>query len=269
MLTDDRVRIAELRLMLPMAKLQLMFTKPTPFSPESARPPSTLNAMSSRSGFNLLLIRHGQSTNNAGEPERRVPDTPLTNLGWDQAGQLGPLLAETERIDHLLTSPFLRTLQTTQPIAEACGLQPTIRTGLHETGGCYAGYHPDEQVGMPGMTATEIARDFPGYAIPDDIDEAGWWKSQVPETGEQAAVRAARQFDVLRSEFADSGQVVATVAHGDFIMLVLTAALDHWPGHGEAPIANTSVTRLLVTDSAVELVVDRSTDHLQPVQISY
>lgn len=220
-------------------------------------------------GFHLLLIRHGQSTNNANPPAQRVADTPLTELGWAQARQLGPHLATLPRIDLLLTSPFLRTLQTTQPTAEACGLAPQIRTGLHESGGCYAGYFAFEQEGKPGMTASEISRDFPGYRIPNDIDQAGWWKSKPPEPREQAAERAAGQLQLLRHEFVDQDIVVACVAHGDFIMWLLTAALPDWPGHDKAPIPNTSVTHLLVTDDSADLVVDRSTDHLDSGQISY
>ncbi len=220
-------------------------------------------------GFHLLLVRHGESTNNAGPPEQRVADTPLTDLGWTQARRLGPRLAKVRPIDVLLASPFLRTLQTTEPIAQATGLAPHIRTDLHETGGCYAGYHPDERVGKPGLNAGEIADQFPGYVIPSDIDHNGWWKSRTPETGEQAASRAHRQLDLLRDDYADSDVVVACVAHGDFIMLMLTAALEHWPGHETAPIANTSVTHLRIGRNDVELVADRATGHLEDSHISF
>ncbi len=220
-------------------------------------------------GFHLLLVRHGESTNNAGPPQQRVPDTPLTDLGWAQARRLGPRLSDLQSTGVLLASPFLRTLQTTEPIAQATGLTPLIRTDLHETGGCYAGYHPDERVGKPGMNADEIATQFPDYRIPADIDESGWWKSQTPETGEQAAARARNQLALLRTEYVGSDVVVACVAHGDFIMLMLTAALDHWPGHTKAPIPNTSVTHLLIDPDGAQLVADRATGHLEAEQISF
>ncbi len=216
-----------------------------------------------------MLVRHGQSGNNAAPPEQRVHDTPLTDLGEAQAERLGPHLAASTPIDRLLTSPFFRTLQTTRPIAEAFGLAPTIRTGLHETGGCYGGLSPADQIGKPGMTAAEINQSFPGYAVPDDIDENGWWKSKPPETADEAALRAAVQLEQLRTEFSGTDQVVACIAHADFIMWFLTAALDDWPGHDTAPIPNTSVTRLKVTPTSAELVVDRSTTHLVADQISY
>lgn len=228
-----------------------------------------VSSPSAQSGFQLLLVRHGQSANNAAPPEQRVHDTPLTDLGKIQAERLGPQLAATTPIDQLLTSPFLRTLQTTKPIAEACGLTPTVRTGLHETGGCYAGHSPAEMVGKPGMTAGEINRAFPGYAVPDDIDEDGWWKSKRPETVDEAARRAAAQLDRLRAEFTGTDTVVACIAHADFIMWFLTAALDGWPGHDQAPIPNTSVTRLNVTPTSAELILDRSTTHLAAGQISF
>jgi len=193
-----------------------------------------------QSGFHLLLIRHGQSGNNASPHHQRVHDTPLTDLGHSQAAQLADHLVALDKIDVLLTSPFLRTLQTTRPLATASGLTPLIRTDLHETGGCYAGHKTDNLTGKPGMTAEEIAVSYPDYVLPDDIDHLGWWKTKTPETSEQAAVRAERQAAVLRREFAGTDTVVACVAHGDFIMLMLTAMLDQWPGHAEAPIPKTS-----------------------------
>lgn len=70
--------------------------------------------------FTLYLVRHAQSTNNAQPESQRIPDPPLTDLGEQQAQALA-LAIDQLSPDHLFSSPFLRTLQTTAPVAQALG----------------------------------------------------------------------------------------------------------------------------------------------------
>lgn len=76
----------------------------------------------------LIIIRHGRSQHNMGESDDL--DCGLTDFGLHQARNVGKFLQHEFfsgkfQIAHwsIVTSPFLRCLQTTQEICK--GLQPT------------------------------------------------------------------------------------------------------------------------------------------------
>ena len=83
----------------------------------------------------LFLIRHAQSQNNALPEEQRVEDPGLTELGHRQAELLADWVPALN-LTRLITSPFRRTLLTTEPIRRATSLIPEVRVDLHEQGGC-------------------------------------------------------------------------------------------------------------------------------------
>lgn len=62
------------------------------------------------------LIRHGQSTSNAGLPAIGFDDVPLTALGQQQARDVAHRV--NSQPDLLVTSPFLRAVATAAPIRE-------------------------------------------------------------------------------------------------------------------------------------------------------
>lgn len=62
----------------------------------------------------LWLVRHGQSTVNAGAQSDM--DAPLTELGWQQARNVAAMVGKQP--DLLITSPLLRTRQTAAPLLE-------------------------------------------------------------------------------------------------------------------------------------------------------
>lgn len=103
-----------------------------------------------------------------------MEDPALTLLGRQQAQRLARWIPALE-LTRVISSPFLRALQTAQAIGHATALAPEVRTALHETGGCYRGYTGTAIVGRPGMSRAEIERDFPGFRITPDIDGQGWW----------------------------------------------------------------------------------------------
>ena len=153
----------------------------------------------------LFVIRHGQSSNNALEDvSERVKDPHLTNIGERQIEHIGPFLAEglhlvpgernaltsgppassvnTANLDELYCSPMWRCLQTVKPVAESLGMVPRVWVDIHEQGGIYLD-HGEERgvVGYPGATRGEIEEAFPGYVLPDAIDEDGWWRGGCEE----------------------------------------------------------------------------------------
>ncbi len=207
----------------------------------------------------LYLIRHGQSLNNSVGDEKRVEDPPLTEVGQQQAQRLAQWIVRL-RLTRLITSPFLRTLQTTEPVRQIIDLAPSIWVELHEQGGCMAGTSPQVMQGRPGMTREEIADEFPGYEIPPEIDGAGWWKSQPYESVESASQRACRLVARVQRELASTDHRVAMIAHNRLIQLVLENCLTDTAPLDE--LYNTSVTKLNVTPQAVRLVYLNQVEHL-------
>ena len=87
----------------------------------------------------ILLVRHAQSANNALPVHLRVCDPGLTPLGYQQAEATARALTDYP-IRTLYCSPFLRSLETTQAVANGTGKNPVIHGDLFEQGGCYSGH---------------------------------------------------------------------------------------------------------------------------------
>lgn len=205
----------------------------------------------------LYLIRHAQSQNNANPESRRVPDPSLTDRGRDQARYLADWLPSLN-LTRLVTSPFLRTLETTEWLRQATGLEPEVRVELHEQGGCYAGHTPESRRGQPGMCRREIEQRFPRFRVDPSIDGEGWWRSQPYETLEQARLRAGQLLLRAFQEFGDTEERVAFVMHADIKVLLLE--------HVQRDLAdtprNTCVSTLLVTQSQARLQDYNRVEHL-------
>lgn len=220
-------------------------------------------------GFHLYLIRHGESANNALPDAERVADPALTELGERQAQHLADHYRNVDRIDQVLSSPFKRTMQTAQPLLTARGTGATIWTDLYEVGGCFSGHERDKLKGEAGMTADEINRDFPDFAVPDDIDHRGWYKGRPFETWETAIPRAQQQADKLIAEFAHTDSVVFCFIHADFKQLLLQHLVPDQPDYHGSGIPNTSVTHIHFSGSSADLQKYRDTAHLEPSAISF
>jgi 2,3-bisphosphoglycerate-dependent phosphoglycerate mutase len=203
----------------------------------------------------LYIIRHAQSTNNLSElngMRQRDADPSLTDLGHQQAAALARYLVEgpnPERIvdrytknepdannrygytfDTLYCSPMHRTLQTASYVATALNLTPHVWVQIHEHGGIYV-EHEDERglVGYPGKTRTEIAAEFPGYILTDEVTEKGWWTGTMEDITE-AYGRAIKVAEQLREEAkAAPDKRVAIVSHGTFIGALLKALMNQLP----------------------------------------
>jgi 2,3-bisphosphoglycerate-dependent phosphoglycerate mutase len=76
----------------------------------------------------IYLVRHAQS-----HPTNRLDERewPLSELGQQQAQRLSPLL-ESLDIDHIVSSPYTRCLDTIRPFADSSGLNIAIDHGLRE-----------------------------------------------------------------------------------------------------------------------------------------
>ena len=79
----------------------------------------------------LLLVRHGQSTWNAGRRIQGQLDPPLSERGIAQARELAERLAG-RRLEGFYCSDLVRARQTAELIASAVGMEPVPEPGLRE-----------------------------------------------------------------------------------------------------------------------------------------
>lgn len=184
----------------------------------------------------LYIIRHAQSANNALFDQRyRVHDPHLTELGHLQAEILARHLADGPvrvpaadassgdstapgpgfGITRLYCSPMLRALQTAQPVGRALGLAPEVWVEIHECGGVWVDHGDNGGIfGYPGIRRRELQEAFPGFSVPDNLTEEGWWHGGHEEACAWNA-RAAVVADRLRS-WAPCDERVALITHGAF-----------------------------------------------------
>lgn len=213
--------------------------------------------------MDVLFIRHAQSENNARPEPERVEDPPLTALGHRQAVLLATKHPRIAWADVILTSPFLRALQTADILCRYAGCRVEVWRDLHEQGGCYSGYLPGQRTGRPGLTGKEIASLFPQFTIDGAIGDGGWWESKPYEEMEEAHKRARAVIARLEGRFANRRTTVAVVTHADFLRAILTVLTPagFFPEQLSESIYNTSVT-LVRWQSAPSLICWNTVDHL-------
>ena len=205
----------------------------------------------------LYLIRHAQSQNNALPEKDRVEDPPLTDVGHRQCAHLAKWIPSL-RLTRLVTSPFLRTLQTADHISRSVSLTPEVRVELHEQGGCVSGHTRDVLVGRPGMTRSEILSQYPEFNIASNIDGNGWWGNKPYESEDVARLRASWLLAETVEQFAGSQARVAYVMHADIKRLLLAQICTE---RLELPW-NASVTKVLIRREGCRLEAYNRVDHL-------
>lgn len=172
----------------------------------------------------IHLIRHAQSEANAlsrvsAEAAASAPvDCALSELGVRQAKALAEHIAHLG-LDLVLSSPYLRTLQTAEPIRARCRVPGRILPLLHE-------HHllalPVE---WPLMRREKLHQMFPHFEIPGDYQDTAWF--HPPEYEDQALERGRQVLQWLQREFADRSDVrLAIVTHGSPVGKILLAFLD-------------------------------------------
>jgi 2,3-bisphosphoglycerate-dependent phosphoglycerate mutase/probable phosphoglycerate mutase len=243
----------------------------------------------------LYIIRHGQSVNNALSDQRdRVKDPALTELGERQAKMVAKHLAtgfdpeyflgvsaeattaqntHHYNIKRLYCSAMHRALLTAQPIGQALGLAPEVWLDIHEVGGIFIDHNDGHgPVGYPGKGRSEMLAEFPGYMLPDEITEEGWWP---PDRGKEdypgCQGRALKVANRLR-KWADDGEdgEIAMVSHGGFVDSLLKALTNQLPGrHVFYHHYNTGITRVdFSSKGRVDVRHLNRFDHLPPELVS-
>jgi broad specificity phosphatase PhoE len=191
----------------------------------------------------LLLVRHGQIHANVQRIWHGSTDSPLTDLGEQQAVRTAQhLAAERPQVAAVYASPLGRTRATAEPIARALGVQLEIEPGLAEFG-----------IGeLEGVSYAELLSEHRFFErIQSDPHYA-------PPGGESlAAVLARVSASVLRIAERHRGEEVIAVGHGAALGLALShlieGATDRWHRY---QMSNASISELVLEPEPQLLAFD-------------
>ncbi|MPS27656.1 histidine phosphatase family protein [Pigmentiphaga sp.] len=192
------------------------------------------------------LIRHGQSTANAGAPTSEVGASPLTALGREQAQRAARQVDRGP--DLLIVSPFLRAQETAAPILERWPGTPMQVWPIQE-------FTYLSAIKCAGLTVHERRpladaywqRADPGYRDGDDAESFAGFADRLRAFDER--LRALRGF-------------IVAVGHGQFFhayQLALARGLETTPQWMRrfretdlaSPIGNGQIVRIEATAHAL------------------
>ncbi len=156
----------------------------------------------------IYLVRHAQSEANAGVPGAPI-DCELTPLGRRQAEATGEWLVRAD-LDLILSSPYIRALETASAIHRATGAPLEAYPPIHE-------HHIEPfPVAWPLLGRAALTARFPNLSVPDDFVDAGW--HHPPESDAVTLARMGRALDLLWRRFASDperdSRRVCLVSHG-------------------------------------------------------
>ena len=164
----------------------------------------------------ILIARHGESVNNLPGPAEYMLDPKLTELGLAQARLLGERCAGL-RIDALIASPLLRTLQTANEISVRRDKQPVrILHELVEIGTDYPALPHGEAVKICPAALPYAPAPGPG-AYGDNFE------LEIRDPYYSLA-RAYRVISRVRQSYPGDSTVLL-VGHGAFNQRLIAAAL--------------------------------------------
>lgn len=157
----------------------------------------------------VWIARHGNRLDFV-NPEwfntaERPYDPPLSDDGMIQAKQLGQRLVG-EGIKHIFASPFLRTVQTANCVADALDLPIKLESGLSEW------LNPEWMKTEPERLPFEVLHEqFPRI----DLNYTSRVIAQYPETNMEVLERTAETAQKLTAEFS---QDILLVGHGASVL---------------------------------------------------
>lgn len=164
----------------------------------------------------IYLIRHGDRFDYANKELWRNrcsqlgiehSDPPLSSIGHAQARSAAAALASAG-VQHILASPYLRVLQTAQPLAHATGIPISIEDGLSELG------HTPGSI----IPATQRFAYFPEV----DISYSSLLTVMSPERNAEYPLLYFRRILRLAAEIQRvyAGKTIACFSHAASIALV-------------------------------------------------
>lgn len=200
----------------------------------------------------LYLVRHGQRIDAVNKQWHKDGDNKydpyLSQLGVWQAQRLGERL-QGNVIDHIISSPYLRALQTAQAVAEQLGMPFVVEAGVGEWMG-RAMMAQAPAIPLAATRAERFANMDTSYS--SAIDPV--WPETVPQVFDR--YRAAMQH--LLGAFSSNllivghGRVVTGVPH------VLTGKPEH-----SFKLELAGLTQLTWVDDAWQIQLNGDTTHLE------
>lgn len=163
----------------------------------------------------FVLLRHGQTTMNAAKQYSGRTDTPLTDVGVEQAQAAATMLGERGGIDAIVSSPLARCVQTAEAAGRVLGLEVEVIDDLIEL----------DFGDWEGKTFDQAhAQD------PDLHDEWITDPAVCPPNGETLQAMHRRIRNVRRDLVArHEGKTILVVSHVSPIKSFLRQALDAGP----------------------------------------
>jgi broad specificity phosphatase PhoE len=176
-------------------------------------------------------------------------DPPLSDDGFIQAAELGQRL-KSENIKHLFVSPFLRTIQTANEVAQVINLAMKLEAGLSE-------WHNSEWM-------TQSPEIHPQAWLATKYPAINWnYQSQIypqyPETKADVNRRTAATIKRLLSQYNED---ILIVGHGASVFGV-TQSLVAVP---DAKIALCSLTKIVRNANSWNLELYADTSHLSQTE---
>ena len=203
------------------------------------------------------ITRHGQVHAISEGEETDVffapGDPPLSSLGRRQAWLLGKYLRKLGFAGEVYSSPYRRTTETGQIIADTADVPLCLAPGMRESNG-----DGENMKKFRGLTAIELQTDYPRLRVDRDISYP-WWTTDA-EAADDVEARVAPEIDLLMTRETD----VLLVGHGASVGAATRHVLKrHAPELLERPRFpwNCMLTSMRLAPE-FELLRLSSTDHL-------
>ena len=178
----------------------------------------------------LVIVRHGQSERNVAK-ERAIAehkldvwsdnlrdiDTPLTALGREQAVATGRFLRERFNFDVIFSSPYLRTIQTSELITAQMSGPPSI---THEER-----IREIEFGALDGLTRDGIRKLYPLELARREREGKYWYRPPGGESRPDVALRIHSFLGTLAREYRR--KTVLVVCHS-VVVLIFRRLLERW-----------------------------------------
>ncbi|AAF10964.1 histidine phosphatase family protein [Deinococcus radiodurans] len=215
--------------------------------------PTGFSAPDRATATEFWVVRHGESTWNAGGRYQGQTDVPLSAVGLLQAACLAERLTG-QVFDAVYSSDLTRARQTAGAVAERLAGAPPVQLSpeLREI-----------DVGeLTGLVVTEIRERYPDYLAALQADP---WTTQRPGGESMADLfgRCGEAFHALRA--AHPGGRVLVFTHGGVVRVAVGLALGGVPGHAwsRLSVTNTSITRVLLGEHSGTLLGFNDEAHLE------
>nr|KJB79518.1 hypothetical protein B456_013G053200 [Gossypium raimondii]KJB79519.1 hypothetical protein B456_013G053200 [Gossypium raimondii]KJB79525.1 hypothetical protein B456_013G053200 [Gossypium raimondii]KJB79526.1 hypothetical protein B456_013G053200 [Gossypium raimondii]KJB79527.1 hypothetical protein B456_013G053200 [Gossypium raimondii] len=240
-----------------------------------------------------IQVRHAQGIHNVdGDKNYKAYMSPeyfdahITPLGWQQVDNLRKHVHEcglAKRIDLVITSPLLRTLQTAVGVFGGDGYTERMDVvPLMVANAGNSGRAAISSLNCPPIVAVELCREHLGVHPCDkrrnisdyqflfpavdfsliESDEDTWWKADVRETKEEVAARGQKFLNWL---WTRKEKEIAIVTHSGFLFHTLSAL-----GNDCHPLVKKEICKHFANCELRSMViVDRSMIGFDPSMTNY